>query len=121
MREYHSEQQWKVWIDELNASGFSLKAWAAAHAFRPQTVSRWRSRINKRYNNSASAESTWIKLNAPLTPPLVKSGQIKDSVCPQTNKQSSAFYLTVNKVKITIPLSYSDGELSRLIKIARAS
>jgi hypothetical protein len=122
MREYHSEQEWKLWIDNLNASGLSVKDWSEEHGLKTQTVSRWKGRIKKRYPDDATnSGGPWVKMGVPpLTAPSL-TGQGVVTRCLGTQSQSSCFCVTVGDVQITVPASYADDQLARLIKIARTS
>jgi hypothetical protein len=122
MREYHSEQEWKVWIDELNASGLSVKEWSEKHGLGTQTVSRWKGRIKKRYPDDATDSSgPWVKVGAP---PLTATSLGAQGVAARylgAQSQPGCFCVTVGDVQITVPASYADDQLARLIGIARAS
>jgi hypothetical protein len=122
MREYHSEQEWKVWIDDLNASGLSVKDWSEKHGLKTQTVSRWKGRIKKRYPDDAMDSSgPWVKMgvSSPAAPSLTTRGIAASH--PGARSRSECFCVTVGDVQITVPASYADDQLARLIKIARTS
>jgi hypothetical protein len=122
MREYHSEQEWKVWIDDLDASGLSVKDWAEEHGVRAQTVSKWRGRIKKRYqNDTENSFGPWIKMDATSPTVSLLPGQDVAARCLGPQNASSCFCVTVKDVQIAVPASYADEQLIRLIGIARTS
>jgi hypothetical protein len=122
MREYHSEQEWKSWIDDLNASGLSVKDWSEEHGLRTQTVSRWKGRIKKRYPNEATdSGGPWVKMAVQSLIAPSQTGQDAVARCLGTQSQPDCFCMTVKDVQITVPVSYADDQLIRLIEIARAS
>ena len=122
MREYHSEQEWKIWIDDLNASGLGVKDWSEKHGLKTQTVSRWKGRIKKRYpDDKMDSFGPWVKMGLPSPAAPLLTAQGTTASHPGTQGELNCFCVTIGDAQITVPASYADEQLARLIDIARAS